>query len=359
MKKRTSKEPWFWAARKAYYITIKKKKIRLSADKEEAGRKYHSLMAKDSSAGESLQIKDLCDLYLDDAKKQKKAAESIEYYEIKFAQFNAKYPSLTVSTIRPHHVKTWALSKTAPSTQRNCIQSIKAAMRFGKADGYYEGDNPIALLKPPAAGARNVWVKPDEFAKILTFVKSEPFKQLLIFTYETGARPVEVVRLEKRHFDEPNSRFVIPKLEAKGKRSIRYIYLNDNCLRIVKELVEKHPTGKLFRTVNNEPFNRNRTSAHFERVQARQAKAFMIEHNIKRNGKLTRAQIQKYATRYNLYSFRHSFANNALDNGIDGLTVCNLMGHKDITMLARVYGHQEDNSVRLFNEVRKVNSLVD
>ena len=45
------------------------------------------------------------------------------------------------------------------------------------------------------------------------------------------------------------------------------------------------------------------------------------------------------APRYSLYALRHSWATNAMKSGVDPLTVAPLMGHKDPSMLARVYQH--------------------
>ena len=45
------------------------------------------------------------------------------------------------------------------------------------------------------------------------------------------------------------------------------------------------------------------------------------------------------APHHSLYTLRHSWATNALRKGVDPLTVAILMGHKDPSMLARVYQH--------------------
>ena len=51
----------------------------------------------------------------------------------------------------------------------------------------------------------------------------------------------------------------------------------------------------------------------------------------------------KQAPRYSLYAFRHSWATNALESGVDALTVATLMGHSDPSTLARVYSHISSN----------------
>ncbi|MFN8707329.1 MAG: tyrosine-type recombinase/integrase, partial [Planctomyces sp.] len=56
---------------------------------------------------------------------------------------------------------------------------------------------------------------------------------------------------------------------------------------------------------------------------------------------------------YCLYSLRHSFATIALQSGLDGLTVAILLGHRDPSMLAKVYQHLSHNPDHLLRQVRK------
>lgn len=56
---------------------------------------------------------------------------------------------------------------------------------------------------------------------------------------------------------------------------------------------------------------------------------------------------------YSLYALRHSWATNALKRGIDPLTVALLMGHKDPSMLARVYQHLSLSPDHMRDQARK------
>jgi integrase len=59
------------------------------------------------------------------------------------------------------------------------------------------------------------------------------------------------------------------------------------------------------------------------------------------------------APRYSLYALRHSWATNALERGIDALTVAVLMGHSDPSTLARVYQHLSHNPKHLLEQARR------
>ena len=59
--------------------------------------------------------------------------------------------------------------------------------------------------------------------------------------------------------------------------------------------------------------------------------------------KCRRKMARRYAPKYCLYNWRHSFATRLLEAGVDAMVVATLMGHVDTTMLGRVYSHVAQN----------------
>ena len=90
-------------------------------------------------------------------------------------------------------------------------------------------------------------VSGEEFTAIIERVDDAEFKDLLTAAWETGCRPQEVCRVEARHVDIANARWVFPISEAKGKRKARVVYLSDKALEITKRLLKEHPEGPIFR----------------------------------------------------------------------------------------------------------------
>ena len=70
-------------------------------------------------------------------------------------------------------------------------------------------------------------------------------------------------------------------------------------------------------------------------------------------GKLFKRMARKVTPRYSLYALRHSWATNALKRGVDPLTVALLMGHKDPSMLARVYQHLSHSPDHMRDQARR------
>jgi site-specific recombinase XerD len=79
-----------------------------------------------------------------------------------------------------------------------------------------------------------------------------------------------------------------------------------------------------------------------------------LRHEAKR--KLTYQMAQESAPKYSLYALRHSWATNALQRGVDALTVAILMGHKDPSQLAKVYQHLSHNPKHLLEQAKKAAS---
>jgi integrase len=68
--------------------------------------------------------------------------------------------------------------------------------------------------------------------------------------------------------------------------------------------------------------------------------------------KLRNQKARELAPRYSLYALRHSWATNALKNNVDSLTVAILMGHRDPSMLARVYQHLSHSPDHMLSQAK-------
>lgn len=69
--------------------------------------------------------------------------------------------------------------------------------------------------------------------------------------------------------------------------------------------------------------------------------------------KLTYKEAMQLGTKYSLYAIRHTWATNALQRGVDPLTVAILMGHSDASTLSKVYQHLSLNPQHMLDQAKK------
>jgi integrase len=387
-------KPFFRKSRQLWYVQLAGRQINLGPDREEAFKQYRDLMAAPTlvvpapvAAGTATLVVVLCDKFLGWVQRHRSPG-TYQWYWWRLQCFARRYPALTIDELKPYHVQEWVDGQTiATTTQRNCIRAVKRCIRWAYRQGYIDA-NPIVELEAPSAERREVLISEDEYAELLGAIREPGFYDLVVTSWETGCRPQESLRVEARHVDLKNQRWVFPKEESKTKTLLRVVYLTDPALAISRRLMVAHPEGPLFRNAQGRAWTNYAIQCAFRRVRSRIGKARMRvqgvtvsdreinllvsslagQRNI--NGrvvtktarelraeakrKLTERRAIQLAPRYSLYALRHSWATRALEQGLDALTVAILMGHKDPGMLAKVYQHVGMNPRHLLSELKKV-----
>ncbi|MCR9116902.1 MAG: tyrosine-type recombinase/integrase, partial [bacterium] len=280
---------------------------------------------------------------------------------------------MRVADLKPFHVETWAVSyELSVTSRRNYLRTVKRCLKWAHKQGYI-AHNPIEHLEVPRGESKEVCIEAGDYARLLSYVRNSSLRDLIETTWETGCRPQESLRVEARHVDLDQRRWVFSQSESKGKRNSRVVYLSDRALEIVARLTRKSPEGRIFRNLNGKAWNPMAVNCAFGALRVRMGKdemkrrgeviddktvaafmktlnpekvskgrAFMkteTELRAEARRKLTDKRARELAPRYSLYALRHSWATHALRKGIDPLTVAILMGHKDPSTLAKVYQH--------------------
>jgi integrase len=378
-------KPWWRQDRGAWFVQINRQRFNLGPTKKEAYRRYHELMAQRPQpklcAGS---VVALLDEFLDWCDKHV-APATFEWYRSRLQEFVTTLPvGLQVTQLVPFHVTKWidGHAHWSGGSRRNACRSVQRAMKWAVEQGLIER-SPVAHLKKPRGGKRDRIVPPDEFERILGMVADPAFRDLLITTWETGCRPQESLRVEARHVELDNSRWVLPAGEAKGEY-LRVVYLPERAREITRRLTGCHPEGPLFRNSRGMPWTTDAVNCVFQRIQLqmglrrmqgagveideREVQKLAKELRSKRlvegesarisdrallgeaRRKLTRQLAKQHAPKYSLYTLRHSWATHALQRGVDALTVAILMGHQDPSTLARVYQHLSLNPQHLLEQ---------
>lgn len=212
----------------------------------------------------------------------------------------------------PHDVQRW-LDSTGwnPTTRKIAAKTIKGAFNWAVRQGLIPS-SPLVGLRVPAGLSRDVLVSPEQWERIIELVVGE-FRDLLIVLRETGCRPQEVRVFEAAHVRDDH--IILGKVDSKGKRYNRVVWLTPTALTIIRQHVEKYPEGKLFRNKWGRPWTGGRLNERCTKI----AKKLRIP--------------------FYPYALRHTYITEALERGVDPVTLAILAGHKDTTMICRVYQH--------------------
>jgi integrase len=326
--------PWFWDQLQEWCVRIDNKRHRLGKNPEgaptpsknkkgkwivpdEISKAFHLLRAGEKKKEvPSDSVKAIVDLFLDWTKTHRAPLTHLWYLGHLQSFVDSLTPAtLAVDRLKSHHIDTWIDSHDwGPSTRRGAMTAVARCMNWAaKKDRI--AHNPIyRKLDKPAASKREVVLSAKDFAAILKHTSGE-FRELIETVWETGCRPEEIVKVEARHVELKNERWKFPIDESKGKKKSRIVYLSDKALKLTKRLMAEHPTGPLFRKPNGTPWHRYDVSQYFQRLEP------------------------KLGVQYRLYDMRHSFITNGLRNGVDPVTMANLVGHVDLKMIHEIYNH--------------------
>ncbi|MEZ6140806.1 MAG: tyrosine-type recombinase/integrase [Zavarzinella sp.] len=339
---RTAK-PWYRQDRKAWFVNIRGKRHNLGPNKKAAFKLFHELMLKSEESqplpAKTISIAMVFDKFLEWCQLNRSRATYVayRYYQQSFLDSLGATCLQPADSLRPFHVLDWVQKHPdwGKAHQRGAMQAIQRAYNWGEQFGYLQ-NNPVKWMKKPQAPRRENPLSAPEYNRILEQVQDLPFRQLLLFAWETGCRPNELFILESRHINLELSRVEIPPAEAKGKKKWRFIYLTEAAKQLIEELLQKYPDGKLFRNTFGKPWTRLAVNGRFCRLK----KATGIA--------------------YCMYDFRHGFCQRLLESGVDHVTVAALMGHTDARMVACTYSHmnQADSHLRTtLDQVSKKESL--
>ena len=322
-------KPWYRPKRGVWYVTLDGKQHNLGPDRDEAFESYKKLLSQPQRrVVTSGAVVVVIDLYLDWCQMHRRP-ETYRWYADRLQSFSSAIGAeLTVASLRTFHVQQWVDSHPdwSNGSRRNAIASVKRALRWAEEQGHIDR-SPIANMKKPACGKREVVITDEQYQAMISGTRDEAFRDLLTVSWETGCRPQESLRVEARHVDLANQRWVIPV--TPGKPDNRVVYLTPNALAITRRLILKHPDGPLFRNRDGIPWTTDAVNCRFYRFSA------------------------KLGFRCCLYAIRHTWITRMLQKGVDSLTVAFLAGHKDASMLAKHYAHLTLSPQHMLEQAKK------
>jgi integrase/recombinase XerC len=309
---------WFWKQKGIYCTTINGKRIRLSENKREAQSKLKVLLRQEHKPLDSTSLAVVLDEFLGWCY-ENRAERTADRYRDFCQDFLTCTGDMPVSSLTPAHVTRWLTTKTTwnATTKNNAITALIRALNYVKRN--HGMPNPLQGMEKPTPKRRSSVVTPEDFDLILAHVHDEQFRDLLILSYDSFARPFEIKELEARHIEIDKSRAVIPAAEAK-KGILRVFYFpTDRSLEILKRLIEAYPEGPLLRTMRGTKWNGFNVRCRFQRLE------------------------EKIGKRFKHYDFRRGGITRAILAGTDSHVVAKLAGHQSTAMIDRHYSVVADD----------------
>ncbi len=313
---------------------------------EQAIAEWHKKMAviPDKEKQDSNSVGSICDLFISKHQPPKLKKKRYDGFVSLLKDFCRHYGKRPICELTEDDITNflegehyWKPAKS--STIKTVFWNETGRWKQGKALGQvfrwaitkkFITHNPMVGIKLPSPLVRIFYFTEEQKQQILESSKAKTNQALYNFIFacfETGARPFsEIAKIttknvvlwkdnngvEKCYWDM----FDQHKTAHHSKK--RYIHLSKAMVALTKELMEKNPSGPLFRTSRNKVYSCNGSA---NRIFSRLVGQFL-----------------KLDPRYNLYACRHTFATLKLKGGKPLSQVATWLGNTMATC-EKHYGH--------------------
>lgn len=322
--------PWYRKSTGTWYFTEGSKQIALArgeGNQAAAEKRWHEIKAAGDVFSPGVEYGTIATAFLEWC--QVHRPQSFAWYGRYVSLFWKHVGLIEVAKLRKHHVTDW-LDKSgiaADATRRAAITAVKRSLNWA-VDEEILVHNPLARLKRPPQGVRTVTVDAAAVERLLELAdrgkgkqyRRGAFRQFVLAMVSTGARPGEVRTVAAHNYDPRVPGWVFPpkknKTGAKTGKP-RTVYLPACIDTLTRILISARPEGPIFRNSKGDPW-----------------KAQTIRCRVARLREKAGLPAEAVA-----YSLRHTFATEALVNGVQDQTLAVLMGHSSTEMIRKVYGH--------------------
>lgn len=344
-------KPWFRSEANSWYVQHRGKQVLLGPHPEDAPAPkkskagwnapkeiqdaFYKLMATAPEALPKAAVIlacQVCDLFLDHAERHNEPA-TYRWYRHFLQNFCEAFGRLPAKDLKPIHVTRWLdRNPSWDGGRRNAVIIIKRAFNWADQQGVLT-PNPLRNVQKPPARRRTRILTDAEQAEILEAIPDQQFRDFFFALQQTGCRPSEVARVTAADVHLDLGVWVLDQHKA-AKRTgrPRVVYLNAAMLEMSRTLVAERPTGPLFPSYKQgKPFTSNAVRTRFMRLRR---KLPHLKHFV-------------------CYNVRHSYATDALANGVSAAQVAELLGHSTTRMLDQHYGHLNQKVVAMREAANK------
>jgi integrase len=348
---------WYRPARKAWYVEIDGRQVKLlkgpkDADtKELAEQAFHRLMVERAvqpplDIGPSrLTVAALIDGYLDTVKRDLAERTWYERRRIleQFAQFLVDSQVLLVKDCLPLHMVLFLNahpSWKSRDTKAEVVKAVKVVFNWGH-DAKIAPPNPFVgkLLEGYTFGNTRRPMTEEEFRRLIEACgkKQTRLREILQFCFWTGARPCEARTARWSDLDVESGTITLKEHKTAKIQKVyspRVIVLDDQTVRLLIGIRQRQPaTVYIFTSRLGRPYHRNSIQQNLRRLRRR----VKLPEDVK------------------LYGCRHGFGTRAVLNGTDLATLGQLLGHEKDSRITGHYVHLAGEHAHLKEALRAIN----
>jgi integrase len=332
-------KPWYRKSNDSWYVEVGGKQVRLAkgkANRAEAVKQFHLLMAGTKPVqADTLHVEQVCDHYLTHSEREHEP-DTFTWHKRYLQKFCDRYGRMRAADLIPFHLTAWLDAHPGwKAARRRAAVVVKRAFAWAKRQGLTTA-NPFAEVQVQRGGRRDRVLTTDERKQILAAIKDQRFRDFVFAMQETGCRPGEVAKVTAADADLELGVWVLKKHKtAKKTGKPRVIYLTPAMVELTRRLAAEFPEGPIFRGPRGDrPFTRNGVRCRFRRLREK------LPHL---KGVVA-------------YSYRHSYATDALERGVGVAQVAELMGHTDTEMVMRHYSKLSQRVQHLRDAAAKATS---
>jgi integrase len=260
------------------------------------------------------------------------STDTAKWHRNLLTPFVEMFGKVRLTRLRKRHVRAWVEAKKYnPTSANRAIGALKRAFNWAVEEEYIPR-NPIAHVRKPKALVRDRTLTPEERSLILAAIRGPAFRLFVNALTLTGCRPGEVARVTAADVDLEHGLWVLREHKtAKKTGRPRVVPLVPEAVELTRQLLEAHPEGPLFRNSKGKPWTRNAVRIRF------------------RNLRKKHPQLKGIVA----YTYRSSFATDALEGGAGDASVATILGHTNTSTLHKHYARLSGRIGHLREEAAK------
>jgi site-specific recombinase XerD len=245
-----------------------------------------------------------------------------------YAKFHGKCPSKLDNIHVGQYLDHLCESRVSTST----LNITHSALRWFYSRVMKRAWNDQVFRRPRREKRLPQVLSPEEVKAIINSTNNLKHYALLMLLYSSGLRPGEVIKIRSSDIDA--ERMMLRVRQGKGHKD-RYTIISPICLQVLRRY------WKEYRPKGGWLFEGEKTGQSYSASSLQQ---------------LFRKARQKAGIRKHVspHSFRHSFATHLLEEGVDTLTIKELLGHKQLQTTA-IYLHvRQSRLTKLENPLDRI-----